>query len=152
MRRLDVIDHNARIRLHGNPIVAVILHEPRRRRKEVMPPKRRAREVRIQRIHDLIHTEHRAWILQHNEQSNGADSILRMLRGNQLLCPLNHHANVRSLLLCLQLRNIEGQCLRIVPVGKKVQRKVVEMQRQRIAVQEQKRARQCQARKPLDRH
>ena len=141
MRRLDVIDHNARIRLHGNPIVAVILHQPRRRRKEVMPPKRCAGEVRMQRIHDLIHTEHRAWILQHNEQTNGADSIVRMLRGNQLLRPLKHHANVRSLLLCLQFRNVESQRLRVVPVCKEVQSKVVEMKRKRITVQEEKRAR-----------
>ena len=117
-----------------------------------MPPKRRAREVWMQRIHDLIHTEHRAWILQHDKQSNGADSILRMLRGNQLLCSLKHHTNVRSLLLCLQFRNIEGQRLRVVPVCKQVQRKVVEMKRKRVAVQEEKRARQCQARKSLDRH
>ena len=75
-----------------------------------------------------------------------------MLRRNQPLRTLKHDANVSSLFLCLQLWNIEGQCLRIVPVGKEVQGKVVEMQWQRIAVQEQKWARQCQTRKPLDRH
>ena len=115
-----------------------------------MPSKRCARKVRVQGIHDLVDPEHGAGIFQHDEKSNGANPVLRVTRGNQLLRTFNHDANVCRFLFCFQLWNIESECLRIIPVLKEMECKVIEMKRKRLLAQEQEWTRQSQTRESLD--
>ena len=138
MRGLDVVDDYVRISLDWNSVVAIILHQACSRCKKIVPAKRCSSKVWMQLVHDLVHPKDCTRIFKDDHHSNCADLVLRMSGANHSLCVLDHHADVCSLFLCLQLWNIEHKRLRIIPIRKKMKCKVIQMQRQWIVTQKEK--------------
>src|SRR5687768_15894130 len=104
----------------------------------------------MQFVHDFVGAKNRAGIFQHYHRADGTTLILRMQTLQHVFGGAHHQANVTRLFFILQFWDVENERVRVVPVMKKMQGKVIKMQWYGTVLQKQKTTRQRKPRKTLD--